>query len=101
LEVVASRKFREALVTRGHQLVAIVDKDTPPSAILKPFFAAASGRSLPVLLRAPIGGGTIEVMPLPDSIQATLDALSKAKWTATTGLQQNCPSGTCPLPSRW
>jgi hypothetical protein len=109
LEIVASRKFRAALQAAGHQLVAIVDRDTPPSDRLRPFFAAASGKSPPLLLRAPLAGGQIEAIPLPANIDDTLQALQKSPGTwapqvphsGTAPANPSCPGGTCPLPRRW
>jgi len=70
--MLGSLTFRSSLKTKGHKLVAggIIDKDikdrdgkTPEA--LKPFLGAASGKPLPQLCIAPVGGGEVRAVPLP------------------------------------
>jgi len=76
LEIVSSVTARKRIESAGHQIVAVGDPDTPPSQRLKPFWYAAKNQKLPLVLRAPTEGGTIEFRPLPDNTDELLKALA-------------------------
>lgn len=65
--LLASLLLREELTQQGHRLVGIFDPDASSTATdnIKPWFLAAQGKELPVLLLSPMEGGPIRVYPLP------------------------------------
>lgn len=82
LEIVSSVTARKKIESAGHQIVAVGDPDTPPPRRLMPFWAAAKNQKLPLVLRAPTEGGTIEFRPLPDNTDELLKALAtKQGWS--------------------
>ncbi len=111
-QVVASILVREELDRRGHRLVGILDPDAASTASegMRPWFQAAHGAQLPALLLSPMEGGTIRVLPLPDSTDALWRLLDSFPQGPPSGgdrspegrsppsLQQrpSCPGGFCP-----
>ena len=70
--LLASLLVRKEIAARGHHFAGIFDKDSERSAGAqhKGWFDAARGQQLPVLLLAPLSGGTVRAYPLPADVNA-------------------------------